>query len=135
MPITNLDKYKTTWQNWWRGLQPEWRLLDDGTFLQEAQDMGEQWVNLRQGGPNGFFLIVLALGWWVKGTDGKGDLGLHKLLDDITWVMGRMTDMPTPDQSIGGKHAQEDKLHSSIKKRYTLSFPITSQTNGANITA
>jgi len=47
--------------------------------------MGEQWVNLQQGGPNGFFLIVLAFAWWVKAMDGKVDnLGLHNALYDIT---------------------------------------------------
>ena len=126
--ITNLNKYKASWQSWWRGLQPEWHLLDDGTFLQ--QDMGEQWVNLRQGGPNGFFLIVLAFAWWVKAMDGKvDDLGLHNALYDITWVVGCMANMPTP----GGKHAQEDELDSSVKKWYILSFSITSQANGANV--
>ena len=93
--ITNLNKYKASWQSWWCGLQPEWCLLNDGTFLQ--QDMGEQWVNLRQGGPNGFFLIGLAFAWWVKAMDGKVDnLGLHNALYDITWVVGCMADMPTP---------------------------------------
>jgi len=54
----------------------------------------------------------------------------------ITWVVRCMADMPasSPDQLIGGKHAQEDEPDTSIKKRYVLSFSISSQANGANVT-
>lgn len=100
--------------------------------------MGEEWKGLRQGGPNGFFVVILAFSWWVKAMDGKvDDMGLHDALDDLTWVVKCMADVPaTPDQSIGGKRAQEDlnEPDTSIKKRYALSFPITSQANGANAT-
>lgn len=134
--ITNLAKYKASWLNWWHGLQPKWRLLDDGTFLQEKPDMGEEWEGLRRGGPNGFFIIVLAFAWWVEAMDGKvDDAGLDDALDDITWVVRCMADMPTvPSQLIGGKRAQEDGPTASLKKRYVLSLPITSQANGTNIT-
>jgi hypothetical protein len=56
-------------------------------------------------------------------------------LADITWVVRCMADMPasSPDQLIGGKHAQEDEPDTSIKKRYVLSFSISSQANGANV--
>lgn len=136
--ITNLAKYKASWQNWWHGLQPKWRLREDGIFLQEVPDVGEDWGGLRRGGPNGFFIIVLAFAWWVEAADGKADdAGLDDALDDITWVARCMADMPTvPNQLIGAKHTRDDELTTSTMKRYALrvSFHITSQANGVNMT-
>jgi hypothetical protein len=123
--IANIVKYKASWQTWWQGLQPEWRLLEDGTFLQEVPDTGEEWETLRRGGPNGFFVIVLALGWWAAAMDWKDDIGLLNALDDVTWVVRCMADLPaTPGQLTGGKHALEDKQDTSGKKRYVFSFLI-----------
>ena len=77
-----------SWQKWWLGLQPSWRVLDDGTLLQEVPDTGEQWVSLRQSGPNGFIMVILALSWWVDMMGGEvDDRELHEVLDDVTWVV------------------------------------------------
>jgi hypothetical protein len=124
-PVINVVKYKASWQNWWQGLQPEWHLLDDGTLLQEVPDIGEQWEKLRRGGSNGFFMIVLALSWWAEAMGGKLDnAGLREAVDDITWVVGCMADMPaTPGQLVGKCTHEPD---TSVKKRYILSFSITS---------
>lgn len=85
--------------------------------------MGEDWGGLRRGGPNGFFIIVLAFAWWVEATDGKvGDAGLDDALDDITWVARCMADMPAmPGQLIGEKHTRVDEPTISTRKRYVLS--------------
>jgi len=124
-------KYKASWQTWWQGLQPKWRLLEDGTFLQEVPDTGEEWEALRQGGPNGFFVIVLAFGWLVEAMDRElEDRGLLDALDDIMWVVRCMADMPVmPSQLIGEKRAREDEPETSMKKRYVRSFLITSHAN------
>ena len=83
--ITNLPKYKASWQKWWHGLQPKWHQLEDGTFLQEVPNAGEEWEGLWQGGPNGFFMVISSLSWWVKAANGKADdIGLHDTMDDIT---------------------------------------------------
>lgn len=120
--IANLTKYKASWQKWWQGLQPRWRLLDDGTFRQEVPDVGEEWVGLRQGGRGGFFVIVMAFSWLVEATDDGGiDVGLLKVLDDITWVlrcMAETVEMPAlPDQSLGRKRALENRSDTPVKKR------------------
>ncbi|KAN0123214.1 hypothetical protein V8E52_003167 [Russula decolorans] len=116
--ITNIVKYKASWQTWWQGLQPKWRLLKDGTFLQKVPDTDEEWEALQRGGPNGFFIIVLAFAWWAEEAKGKNDTGLLNVLDDMTWVIRRMSDMPaTPSQLMGAKHALEDEPDSSKKKQ------------------
>jgi hypothetical protein len=126
-PEINVVKYKASWQNWWQGLQPEWRLLDDGTLLQEVPDTGEQWETLRRGGSNGFFMIVLALSWWVEAMGGKADsTGLSEAIDDVAWVVWCMADMPAMPGQLIGKHTRDDEPDTSVKKRYILSFSITS---------
>lgn len=63
--------------------------------------------------------------------DGKIDgTDLRNTVDDLIWVVSCMADMP--DQLIGGKHAQDNEPDTSVKKRYVLSFPITSQADGTN---
>ncbi|KAN0107118.1 hypothetical protein V8E52_010478 [Russula decolorans] len=123
--ITNIVKYKASWQTWWQGLQPKWRLLKDGTFLQKVPDTDEEWEALQRGGPNGFFIIVLAFAWWAEEAKGKNDTGLLNALDDMTWVIRRMADMPaTPSQLMGAKHALEDEPDSSKKKHVFSVFGV-----------
>lgn len=139
LKVTNTTKYKASWQAWWKGLQPKWRLLEDGTFLQEVPDTGEEWEVLRRGGPNGFFIILFALAWWAKAMKGEDDTGLLNAVEDVTWVIRCMADKCTadkpamPSQLVGQKHAQEDEPHTSIKKQYVLSFFITSHANEVNV--
>lgn len=93
-------------------------------------DTGEEWKGLRRGGPNGFFVVIVAFSWWVEAMKGKvDDMGLRNALDDLTWVVRCMADMTEAQ----GKRAQEDS-DSSVKKRYVPSFPITFQANRANVT-
>ena len=136
--VTNHTKYKALWQKWWRGLQPKWRPLDDGTFLQEVPDIDEEWKDLRRGGPGGFIVIVLAFSWFVKATDaGTDDVELHKLhneVDDITWVLNCMADMSAADQLVGGKRGLVGVSDTSGKKRCVLSFSISSQANTVDVT-
>ena len=57
------------------------------------------------------------------------DMELRDALDDMMWVVRRMTDMPaTP---VGGKRAKEYEADTQMKKRYVLSLPNTSQANAA----
>lgn len=109
--ISDPDKYKASWQNWWQGLQPQWRLLNDGTFLQKVPDIGEEWEALRRGGPNGFFMVVLAFSWAMDSVDNGG---LCDALEDLKWVIGCMADI---SPLIGEKHVQKDEPDTS-RKRY-----------------
>lgn len=107
-------------------MQPKWRLLEDGTLLRKLPDTGEEWDTLRQGGPNGFFTIILAFSWWIKAVD--DDTGLCDALDhldDLKWVVTCITDMsPIPGPMIGRKRAQQDEPDTLPKsQRYVLIFP------------
>jgi hypothetical protein len=81
--------------------------------------MGEEWDTLRRGGPNGFFIVILAFSWWVEAMDGRvGDAELRDALDDVIWVVRCMDDVPAmPDQLIGGKRAQEETHNEERRNR------------------
>lgn len=103
-------------------MQPKWRALDNGAFLQKAPDTIKEWEGLVQGGPNGFFIIVVAFSWWAK-KGGVDDLEIREALDDIIWVLRSIADKSAlPDQLIGEKHPQEDEPVMSIRKKYVFSF-------------
>ena len=97
--ISNPAEYLASCQSWWLGLQPQWRQLNnDGNFFQEVPETVQERESLRplqQGGPSGFFIVILAFSWCVEAMDGKvDDLGLHDALDDLTWVVKCMANMP-----------------------------------------
>jgi hypothetical protein len=53
--------------------------------------MEKCWWDLHVGGPNGFFLILMALLWWI--TAAKGDTkndDIAKALNDVDWVLKSM---------------------------------------------
>ncbi|KAH9887554.1 hypothetical protein C8Q73DRAFT_617778, partial [Cubamyces lactineus] len=63
--IRNVAQYGAEWELWWHALQPEMRLGEAGELQRpEALAEGDSWSVLRRGGPNGFFLVLLALSWW-----------------------------------------------------------------------
>jgi hypothetical protein len=78
-------------------------------------------------------MVIIGFSWWVRAMGGEvNDRDLCDALDDLTWVVQCMADMPaTSDHLIGGKRAQEDEAEAS-NKWYILSFPIISQANGEN---
>lgn len=91
--------------------------------MQEVPDIGEKWEALQRGGPNGFFMIVLAFAWWVEAMDGDmDDAGLRDALDDITWVSNCIAASipPMANQLIGQKRARDDRSDTSTRKRYAF---------------
>ncbi|KAI9067505.1 hypothetical protein FKP32DRAFT_1552446, partial [Trametes sanguinea] len=64
--ISKLAEYGASCQLWWSDLQPETRgVSSDGRHRRPASPLpSEAWEDLRKGGPNGLFLVLLALGWW-----------------------------------------------------------------------
>ena len=47
---------------WWAGIQPEWRLDDDGTLVPER--LVGDWEPLRRPGTNGITSVMAALFYW-----------------------------------------------------------------------
>ena len=93
MPVINSkarrNAYGSSIREWWTALQPEWRAEGITWPIRcEAPD-GADWSCLCIRGPNGIFLAVMALAWWVVSADGKDD-GAFEVVQDVVWVLKQM---------------------------------------------
>ncbi|KAI9069576.1 hypothetical protein FKP32DRAFT_1550865, partial [Trametes sanguinea] len=66
-PIRQVAQFGASCQLWWSNLQPEQRGITGHDKLNRPSSPLplDAWEDLRRGGPNGLFLVLLALGWWV----------------------------------------------------------------------
>ncbi|KAI9059315.1 hypothetical protein FKP32DRAFT_1534588, partial [Trametes sanguinea] len=66
-PIRRVAEFGASCELWWSNLQPEQRATSsDGKLTRPSSRLPlEAWDEIRRGGPNGLFLVLLALGWWV----------------------------------------------------------------------
>jgi hypothetical protein len=87
-----VESYSQNWWLWWVGLQP-WRGSDWTSLARELPDGEIDWSATRKGGSNGFYVVLLALGWWfigAKHSDGRGISDCEHALDDVAWVLEQM---------------------------------------------
>lgn len=81
-PYIVLPDFGETVRHWWQCLQPEWR----GSSMSRDPPANHSWVQYKVGGPNGLFLVVMCLSWWVQRlTEDRADF--TAVVDDFTWVL------------------------------------------------
>lgn len=86
---------------------------------------GEEWSQICKGGANGFFMIVLTLGWWIiaadQNTEQRNDANLHLAMEDVEWVLDRMVTLIKSKgfSTTGTKHLLDDATLDgvAVKKR------------------
>jgi hypothetical protein len=82
--IEDVKGWAKSWTSWWISLQPSCR---EGKKLIQVVEPGETWPELKKGGINGFYTIVISLGWWYKALKGNtGKAEFKKILKDVLWV-------------------------------------------------
>jgi hypothetical protein len=92
--ITDIEDWARLWRVWWTGMQPASR---GGEKLLRVVDAAEEWVELRKGSINGFYNVVISLGWWIQAAATAPELAeATQMVDDAIWVM---------DQMLGGSRA------------------------------
>jgi hypothetical protein len=91
--VEDSGEFIDSWWKWWEGLQPAWRVAKgSGLGLsQDAPDATESWKEIRKGGCNGFFMIVLALSWWLtQSGQNFANQTFLKAFDDVNWVLDQI---------------------------------------------
>lgn len=87
-----VQDYSTSWWIWWKSMQPSWRANNLSRDLRgTAGDYN--WDNLRKETQNGFFVVILSLGLWLRGLKNNGENGQWPCGDamrDVEWVLGQM---------------------------------------------
>lgn len=72
-------------------MQPTWRAE---TLSRELRGAGDyNWDILRKGTQNGFFMVILSLGLWLRGLQNKEEKGRWPCGDamkEVDWVLGQM---------------------------------------------
>jgi len=89
-PFDDLKEFAIGVAEWWISIQPDWRRLKRG----EANRGDGCWECLYQPGINGLLNVVILVYWWAKASEGRGESGdpaYHWLVEDVTWVLSRLT--------------------------------------------
>lgn len=98
--IENVPLYAAAWMSWWTELQPRSR-----KDLKRSVAASENWDALQKGTVNGFFVVLLALSWWVKAENREDKKMLEFAMKDVFWVLETM--ILTLSQSADGAEADE----------------------------
>ena len=82
-------------------------------------DKGGQWEPLCRGGPNGLFMVALALAWWATALgEVSNDDELSDALDDTIWAMQHMArSLKAGGEGCGVKRARDGSLDGVAAKR------------------
>ncbi|KAF9522828.1 hypothetical protein CPB83DRAFT_840208 [Crepidotus variabilis] len=86
---SKLIQFRDEFEIWWKSLQPEWRLDEDGNVVQGDGD----WESLQMAGPKGLTSIVAGLFFMGDAIGDRHDQRdhWHALLDDVEWVLMSLT--------------------------------------------
>ena len=91
---------------WWVKMQPTWR---GGKSLIKTSPPDQDWEPLIHGGPNGIFVVVLALCWWIQLIDAHNyPSELSVVVNDAKWVLSELIGVLSAEGQMGKKHALEE---------------------------
>ena len=100
---TQAKAYGATWKRWWCALQPEWRDLSAWPPLNTGAGPKADWSALTVGGPNGIFLPLMALSWWVGATKGTNEESLQGAADMAQVLKHMSAAYAKDDNAVLGK--------------------------------
>jgi hypothetical protein len=80
------ESFGTAVVQWWITIQPTTQKQWPPTYAPLPHNFSFDYFN--HGGPNGVFLMVLCLGWWVNALTADTDLTDYTLVvNDVRWVL------------------------------------------------
>ena len=87
-PINGVSAYESSFMSWWASLQPDWRLLADGSIDFSAVE--GNWDKLRRPGLRGLHNVVVGLFYWVLEVENenKGHAQWLIAVEDCRTVCG-----------------------------------------------
>ena len=93
---------------------------DQWPFNREVDHTTYDWTPLLQGGPNGMYLVVVSLGWWLLAASKAADekpaewAQVEEALADVEWVLGHLLSFLT--RAGPSKRAAPDANSPNSKK-------------------
>lgn len=76
---TEIDRYSSDWWKWWAELQPSSRSAENPLLMPRKPPDDGNWPEVMKGTNNGFYMLLVALGWWAQSLQYAG-------LDMKAWV-------------------------------------------------
>jgi hypothetical protein len=111
--IIDLAGFIGNWRKWWVHLQPESR---EKRKLRRIVQPGEAWEELRKGGVNGVFNVVVSLSWWsAVSQTATQQKAFHEMVEDVSWVLDEM--IRTVDHASKKRASDDSGLDDAAKKR------------------
>ncbi|KAI0671899.1 hypothetical protein C8Q78DRAFT_991412 [Trametes maxima] len=136
--IPSVTQYGVNWRLWWAALQPSDRSkgIDDNlSCLPRKVLNNDAWAVLKRGGPNGLFIALISLGWWIGAADNGYDLTMaYKMVDDFVWVLSQIAltlknsnngdDDKNDDESIVAELEKPPRKWLSLFYAYTAALNV-----------
>ncbi len=107
--VKSLPVFIGQFQKWWARLQPSERRdpVNPWPLLKTAPEDSASWSDVKRGGCNGLFMVLMCLSWWMNTLDADGDeyaddlQELREAVSDVHWAITAMvpdikTSIPAP---------------------------------------
>ncbi len=88
--IKSLATFMEQCCRWWACLQPVCRRDPDNPWplLKETPEDASAWSDVKRGGCNGLFMVVMCLSWWLGAAEDDEDIEeLREIVEDVKWVI------------------------------------------------
>ncbi|PPR04596.1 hypothetical protein CVT26_014759 [Gymnopilus dilepis] len=89
-PVIEPTTYGQRFWNWWAGLQPEWRVIQQNTT---SRSIAGSWEALNKPGTNGLASVIAALFFWGfrLGEEREATSSWVLARDDVHWVLTQLS--------------------------------------------
>lgn len=117
--VDSVTEYADDWLSWYRALQPKGPRQEFNVLQTSARgkiDVSADWSELKKGGANGFFMILVSLVLWSLALETEEQRALFDTaLHDVDWVLRSVTGSLGIAQSKRGNNG--GSLSSRQKRR------------------
>lgn len=88
-PVVNLNALEDDFQEWWRILQPEWRIADGRVDLLRGSG---DWDALKCSGQNGLVSVAAALFFWgiAASSDGEASIAWTSAVHNVSYTLAEL---------------------------------------------
>ena len=90
----DVKTYALNWSAWWKAINPA-----------DNNGADRDWSSLAKGGPNGLYVVILSLGWWLFALHSTGPSADYlKAIEEVQWSLEQVRN------SLGKKRLVENDL-------------------------
>ncbi|TFK80100.1 hypothetical protein K466DRAFT_504480, partial [Polyporus arcularius HHB13444] len=91
--VNSIPTFVNAFRKWWMRLQPSTRRAPESAWPMPrvAPPSLDAWSDVRRGGSNGLFMVVMCLAWWTTALGGDADTAdIKEAVGDVVWACEQM---------------------------------------------